>query len=162
MSLFSKIIWSVHDSRPVTKCFQHFRAQQRRDNDILSRTLATHIPQIPNTMAPKRSNQPGAISQVYTSLASPDNRSVVTAVAFFAVSDRSATSIPATTRGVSWSRETNKVLTFTGRCRFLAQQLERDVASSVSLETLIHDHTTSVCFLRHTIPSQSLLAAVLG
>ncbi|CAD0095726.1 unnamed protein product [Aureobasidium vineae] len=35
-------------------------------------------------MAPKRSNQPGAISQMYTSLASPDNRSVVTAVAFFA------------------------------------------------------------------------------
>jgi hypothetical protein len=37
-------------------------------------------------MAPKRANQQGAISQVYTSLASPDNRSVVTAVAFFAVS----------------------------------------------------------------------------
>ncbi|KAG9679118.1 hypothetical protein KCU99_g1753, partial [Aureobasidium melanogenum] len=35
-------------------------------------------------MAPKRANQQGAISQVYTSLASPDNRSVVTAVAFFA------------------------------------------------------------------------------
>jgi choline-glycine betaine transporter len=38
-------------------------------------------------MAPKRSqqNQAGAISQLYTSLASPDNRSVLTAVTFFAV-----------------------------------------------------------------------------
>jgi hypothetical protein len=44
-------------------------------------------------MAPtKRSNQPGAISQMYTSLASPDNRSVVTAVTFFVVSNLFATS----------------------------------------------------------------------
>ncbi|THX70807.1 hypothetical protein D6D04_09771 [Aureobasidium pullulans] len=35
-------------------------------------------------MAPKRAQSQGAISQMYTSLASPDNRSVVTAVAFFA------------------------------------------------------------------------------
>ncbi|THY85021.1 hypothetical protein D6C92_09046 [Aureobasidium pullulans] len=35
-------------------------------------------------MAPKRAQSQGAISQMYTSLASPDNRSVVTAVVFFA------------------------------------------------------------------------------
>lgn len=73
---------------------------RHRDNDIflLRLPLYTAPTHHTHTMAPKRSNQPGAISQMYTSLASPDNRSVVTAVAFFAVSDPSATSIPATTR----------------------------------------------------------------
>ncbi|CAD0101301.1 unnamed protein product [Aureobasidium mustum] len=51
-------------------------------------------------MAPKRANQQGAISQMYTSLASPDNRSVVTAVAFFAVS---AVCITPPSREASWS-----------------------------------------------------------
>jgi hypothetical protein len=77
------------------------RAQPRRDHDIFRDLFSTQLPHITYTMAPKRSNQPGAISQMYTSLASPDNRSVVTAVTFFVVSSPSATITPAYNKGSS-------------------------------------------------------------
>lgn len=112
-------------------------------------------------MAPKRSqNQPGAISQMYTSLASPDNRSVVTAVAFFAVSPPVALFAPIlrkspeqekAKRTFLWKGSKHAACAITpedrvcagygkqstdrpntGRCRFLAQQLERALAAPVS------------------------------
>jgi hypothetical protein len=80
------------------------------DKNILLRPLLyTTRTQITHTMAPtKRSNQPGAISQMYTSLASPDNRSVVTAVTFFVVSIF-ATSTPSHSEGSSlrWRKNRN-------------------------------------------------------
>ncbi|THX71657.1 hypothetical protein D6D05_08170 [Aureobasidium pullulans] len=70
----------------VTKGFQQFRRAEQRHKNISFHHNLFPITQITYTMAPKRAQSQGAISQMYTSLASPDNRSVVTAVAFFAVS----------------------------------------------------------------------------
>ncbi|KAI5271963.1 hypothetical protein E4T47_04732 [Aureobasidium subglaciale] len=96
-------------------------------------------------MAPKRSqNGPGAISQMYTSLASPDNRSVVTAVAFFAHYRSHKRRMQGLLEWLNqaasrWMRKwcTMKksrrlIKIHTGRRRILAQQLERDAPSSVS------------------------------
>jgi hypothetical protein len=134
--------------RSVTKGFDNSaRAQRRPRQRHFTTTSSLHNSHTytSHTMAPKRSNQPGAISQMYTSLASPDNRSVVTAVTFFVVSNRSATSTPSHSK----AREKTEMLTCPGRCRFLAQQLERDVASSVSLFRPRFTRRSS--FLRHTI-----------